>query len=768
MNSLVKDLLSIGDIEYLIINQEFQIIQTSSRISDFIEEKSEISIGADVRIFFPELVGTEDILEAIRQEEEEHFKITGVYRSKSSCSALYLDINIIKNIEAIESNDEIMIFIIDVTEQMVIEKTLVQTVNEANLLLRDLTASKQFIDTIVTSMPDALLVTTPLGKIKKTNPAAQFILGYTEAELNGEAVTNFIEGLEGIHGNKDIFCSPTPITKEIETRCRTKSGKIIPIAISCSTVQTGVEHFQGYVYILRDMTERKQAELAKQEFLATISHEVRTPITAINGMSSLLLNTELTSQQREFVDTIYSSGEALLRIINDFLDFSKIESGKLELEEQPFSIETCINEVIHILLPQAKQKGIELIFNYCQKTPALVLGDVTRLRQILINLVSNAIKFTHEGSVEICVINRSNDNHLNQIEFAIRDTGIGIHQANFDCLFKCFSQVNSSITRQYGGTGLGLAICKRLAELMGGKIWVESELGKGSTFYFTIAVTSFEMAADYQKSDLATTNYIDVQIATENPLRILLVEDNTINQKMISLILQQMGYQPDIVNNGLEALELLRHQIYDVVLMDVQMPQMDGLTATKAILENLPPHTHPQIIALTASAMWGERERCLAAGMDGYLTKPIRVHDLVQILKKCHPIELAQLPSPNPLDFAALQEILSMANFNSRMNSGEFLIEIINCYIEESDATLQNLQIAESQGNIKTLRRLAHTFSSTSATVGAINLASLCGELELMAATESLTAATESITKIQIEYEQVKTALQRECQKYNI
>lgn len=644
MSSLLTNLLSLDCIEYLIIDRDFQILEISSAISGFADVPDEVKEGNDVRIPFPELIGMEDIFETILQGEEKSFEIKGINRSQDA-STLYIDIHIIKSTKNTSLTNELMLLMVDSTERMVLEKSLVQGANESNLLLRTLTASKQYIEQIVTSMADALLVTTMSGKIKKINASARHMLGYDEAELEGQDISVILKKIDNckLEINK---------REEIETVCQTKNGKTIPIAFSISMLQTEIEHFQGYVYILRDMTERKQAELAKQEFLAMISHEIRTPITSVAGMASLLLNTNLTDEQREFTEAIYTSGNTLHKIINDMLDLSKIESGKLELEEQPFELRKCINEALVLLALKAKEKGLKLTFLDTPEIPTMVVGDITRLRQVLVNLVSNAIKFTETGGVEISAIARKNmDNKSTQeIEFAVRDTGIGIAQKSLERLFKPFSQVNSSITRQYGGTGLGLAICKQLCELMGGKIWVESKVGKGTVFYFVITTSivpeeivnrifrGSEPFIHTQMLEAENNPKFDAQMAEQYPLKILLVEDNIINQRMIKLMLQRMGYQPSVVNNGLEALSALRRQLYDVVLMDIQMPEMDGLTATQHIKQGWTLETQPWIIALTASAMWGERDRCLESGMNDYLVKPIRIAELMQTLKRCQPI----------------------------------------------------------------------------------------------------------------------------------
>ncbi len=378
---------------------------------------------------------------------------------------------------------------------------------------------------------------------------------------------------------------------------------------------------QQQIELTHSRDRAQAATLAKSQFLATMSHEIRTPMNGVLGMTELLANSALTDEQRQLLRVLQSSGRTLLTLIDDILDFSKIEMGKLELESIPIDVDGFFSDLNDTFTIQAQARGLELIFMPREKLPPVFMGDPTRLRQVFSNLISNAIKFTHQGRVVITV---APSVVIDEYEVSVQDTGIGIGKDVQKHLFNAFTQANSSITRQYGGSGLGLAISAMLIKLMGGRVWLESELGHGSTFRFTFKATSAPGGVNTNKSQ-------PTKIQDVGNLEVLLAEDHQINRLVISKILNHMNIFPDIACDGLEVLDLFNKKNYDVVLMDLHMPNMDGLTAAEHIRANKK-NRQPYIIALTANAFAEDKLKCYSVGMDDFISKPVSIDELADAL----------------------------------------------------------------------------------------------------------------------------------------
>jgi signal transduction histidine kinase len=380
--------------------------------------------------------------------------------------------------------------------------------------------------------------------------------------------------------------------------------------------------------------QAEAANRAKSLMLANMSHEIRTPMNGVLGFTELLAATSLTAEQRDYVETIRSSGETLLSLINDILDISRIEAGRLELESLPVDVRGAVEKAVALLGVQAAEKRLGLFSTVDPAAPAAILGDPVRLRQVLVNLLGNAVKFTSRGEVSLTATARRSADGGPVIEFLVRDTGPGIPPAHLERIFDSFSQVDSTISRKYGGTGLGLAISKALAEQMGGALWVESELGRGSAFHFVVPAQAVAPPP-------TALRHFAIQSASAGGLpvsRVILAEDNLVNRLATLGLLERLGYRADSATNGVELLERLSREEYDVVLMDVQMPELDGLETTRRIRRDLPGGRDLRIIALTAAAFPEDRARCLEAGMDDYVSKPINLDELVGALQRAQPV----------------------------------------------------------------------------------------------------------------------------------
>lgn len=796
---------------------------------------------------------------------------------------------------------------------------------------QDITERKQaqeqvnYQASLLDQVRNSVVATDLMGNIVYWNKFAEALHQWSAEEVVGKNISDTIVPKERISRMREVMAEISSEGYfEGEFPVLRKDGSIFPASYVFSLLKDASGQKIGFVGVSIDITERKRAEedlrkskeraelatQAKSQFLANMSHEIRTPMNAVIGLTGLLLNTELTAEQKDYVETIRSSGDALLVIINDILDFSKIDEGKMEIESQPFDLVDCIEASLDLVTQAATRKGLSVSYSIDSHVPQRIMGDVTRLRQVLVNLLSNAVKFTEAGDISVDVTCKSiidscksaeisdksvaaspkTAGSVYEIAFSVCDTGIGISRDRMDRLFQTFSQVDASMTRKYGGTGLGLAISRKLVELMGGRIWVESMPNKGSAFHFTIiakaasgpstadlawkkvliiaegkelkealcsqisswmmqpqtssscddalkritggefdlAILDTEMedaarltkeiqfcralpiiALGSSKGDLAPfaavvprpvrpsylaeallgairgrpvkralagaapgaiqgvisggipgviPAHLKLSGRREKPYRILLAEDNVINQKVAMRMLEHLGYQADAVANGLEVLQALERQPYDAVLMDVQMPEMDGLEATRRI-RAAPAGRQPYIIAMTAHAMKGDREECMAAGMNDYVSKPVRMEELQIALTRSFEHE-----DDGPA-LALDPKVLSELRRLQMEGEPDIVQELGGMFLDRAPGRIEVMKAALGKGDAETLKREAHNLKSSSANLGALRLSGIFKEIEAIGRSGDLQGARELMERVEVEFGWVRKALEMEIAK---
>jgi PAS domain S-box-containing protein len=769
--------------------------------------------------------------------------------------------------------------------------------------ISELQRQRRYYEALFDTSPVAVALVDRDGRVTAWNPAAEELFGYPAEEAVGRNIDDLVANSDEVRAEAEAFTelSASGNVAHLITRRTRKDGTLVDVETFGAPVIVAGEHV-GVYGMWHDIGPLQQARrdaeaatVAKSAFLATMSHEIRTPLNAVIGMTGLLLDTELTPEQRGFGEVIRTSGDALLTVINEILDFSKIEAGRLDLERQPFRLRQCVESALELVATTAADKSLDLAYLIDPRTPTAIVGDFTRLRQILLNLLNNAVKFTDHGEVVLRVGATPAEPSPNggpkryEIHFSVRDTGIGIPEGRMDRLFEAFTQVDASTTRRYGGTGLGLAISKRLAEEMGGRMWVESRVGQGSTFHVTIraeaaagplaaeeleaipeiagkrvlivddnatnreilrrqaeswgmvpqeaatpndaleyvrrgdpfdvAILDMQMPemdglalaeeirrhrdpealplvmltslgyrdpslsggqfAAYMTKPIRPSQLYDALIgifapqmalqkvpapspraatpaAEHSPLRILLAEDNAVNQRVALLLLEKLGYRADVAADGREALQALERQPYDVVLMDVQMPEMDGLEATRRIVERWPGPDRPRIVAMTAGATEADREACLAAGMNDYVSKPIRQEELAAALARTVPLGDGRTVGDAE---GALIDPDELEQLRRTVGGQEALEEVMTTFLEDTDRILAELRSDAAAGRAAEVRRHAHSLKSTAASFGASALSDLCRRLEELGQADHLEDAPALIEDVAAEFARVRAAL---------
>jgi signal transduction histidine kinase/CheY-like chemotaxis protein/HPt (histidine-containing phosphotransfer) domain-containing protein len=553
------------------------------------------------------------------------------------------------------------------------------------------------------------------------------------------------------------------VDREVERRTAALRARLSEQIAANAELQRTLEEERERERVLEEARATAEASTrAKSEFLANMSHDIRTPMNGIIGMTELVLETDLTSEQREYLEGVKSAADSLLALLNDILDFSKIEAGRLDLEHIPFSLHDEIAHVISMFTLEADERGLELGAEVAEDAPDALVGDPTRLRQVLVNLVGNGLKFTERGAVMIDVrcVERGERDAL--VHFAVTDTGRGIPPDKHEAIFRSFGQGDESTARVHGGTGLGLAIASNLARLLGGELWLESEPGRGSAFHFTARL---ERDADAERRGPAPPCSVQGSRGRSTPvaasrLDILLAEDNPLNQRLAVRLLEKWGHRVDVASNGEEVLAAVHAKAFDLVLMDIQMPKLDGLEVTGLIRqEELATGSHLPIVAMTARAMKGDRERCLAAGMDGYIAKPIHPLELFEVIQSCA-TTAAAIPTTPERTHPGSAEVVDADDLFLRLGGDSKLIkELVDLFLESYPPRLAELHDAVRDRDARTIEFVAHSLKSSVGNFSAWAAFHEAEKLEMMAKKQELEHADESFAALEAAIGQLRLVL---------